>query len=156
VNTLSVRDNGARAMLARITAAQQPARVRVGVLDDAVKEDDGGGAPMSLLEVAAVHEFGAGHVPQRSFIRATVDLHTEEIQRLQQGLGLQIIRGEIDHTTALERLGIKVVAWVQNRIAAGIDPPNADSTIARKGSSKPLINTGQLRSSITHRVYREG
>lgn len=29
-------------------------------------------------------------------------------------------------------------------------PPNAPSTIAAKGSSKPLIDTGELRRSITH------
>jgi len=29
-------------------------------------------------------------------------------------------------------------------------PPNAPSTIARKGSDKPLIDTGELRRSITH------
>ena len=31
-------------------------------------------------------------------------------------------------------------------------PPLAESTIRRKGSSNPLIDTGQLRSSITWQV----
>ena len=35
---------------------------------------------------------------------------------------------------------------------AGIAPPLKPATIARKGSSTPLINTGQLRSAITWRV----
>lgn len=147
-------DKGARALLARL-ANQGRARVRVGVLDDAVKETkEGEPSGASLLEVAAYHEFGApaANVPQRSFIRATVDGKREEIAKLQKGLALQVLEGRVTHDVALERLGLKVVAWVQNRIAAGIDPPNAPATIERKGSSKPLINTGQLRSSVTHRV----
>jgi hypothetical protein len=31
-------------------------------------------------------------------------------------------------------------------------PPNAPSTIARKGSDRPLIDTGQLRRAITYVV----
>jgi hypothetical protein len=53
---------------------------------------------------------------------------------------------------ALDRLGAKVAALLQNRISAGIDPPNSAATIARKGSSKPLVDTGQLKAAITWRV----
>jgi hypothetical protein len=44
------------------------------------------------------------------------------------------------------------VGVIKQRIANGIAPPNSPYTIARKGSSKPLIDTGQLRNSITYQV----
>jgi len=31
-----------------------------------------------------------------------------------------------------------------------VAPPNAPATIARKGSSKPLVATGQLKSAISY------
>jgi len=155
VNTITDRDNGARALLARLEA-QRGARVRVGVLDDAAKRTEDGEGPMTLLEVAAVHEFGAGHVPQRSFIRATVDAREAEIRDLQRALSVQILRGDVEEDVALERLGAKVAAMCQNRIADGIAPELAPETIERKGSSKPLVDTGQLKAAITFRVYREG
>ena len=49
-------------------------------------------------------------------------------------------------------LGEKVVADVQRKIVALKDPPNAPSTIAKKGSANPLIDTGRLRQSIDFEV----
>jgi phage gpG-like protein len=129
--------------------------VRVGVLEEATKTSrEEEGSPLTLLEVAAIHEFGApaAGIPQRSFIRAGVDAQLPEIQRVQRALAAQTIRGALTLDVALDRLGAKVAALLQNRIAAGIDPPNSAATIARKGSSKPLVDTGQLKAAITWRV----
>lgn len=154
MSAVVVKDHGAAAMLARARSLRG-ARVKVGVLDDATKEGhDGGSVEMSLLEVAAVHEFGApsAGIPQRSFVRATVDEQRPEIERLQKALAAQVLAGKLDPSAALELLGAKVAAMVQTRIAAGIGPALKPETIARKGSSKPLVDTGQLRSSITWKV----
>lgn len=151
---VSVTDRGADGLLSRLRRAAG-ARVRVGVLEEATKatrEEEG--SPLTLLEVAAIHEFGApaAGIPQRSFIRAGVDTQLAEIQRVQRALAGQTIRGATTLDVALDRLGAKVAALLQNRIAAGIDPPNSPATIARKGSSKPLVDTGQLKAAITWRV----
>jgi hypothetical protein len=37
-------------------------------------------------------------------------------------------------------------------INAGIEPGLNERTIERKGSSKPLIDTGRLKGSITHEI----
>lgn len=152
---VTVTDRGADGLLSRLRRAAG-ARVRVGVLEEATKatrEEEG--SPLTLLEVAAIHEFGApaAGIPQRSFIRAGVDTQLAEIQRVQRALAGQTIRGAITLDVALDRLGAKVSALLQNRIAAGIDPPNSAATIARKGSSKPLVDTGQLKAAITWRVF---
>ncbi|ABS49795.1 MULTISPECIES: structural cement protein Gp24 [Yersinia pseudotuberculosis complex] len=43
-------------------------------------------------------------------------------------------------------------AYCQEAIEAGIQPGNADATIAAKGSATPLINHGMLKGVITHIV----
>lgn len=35
-------------------------------------------------------------------------------------------------------------------------PPNAPSTIAQKGSDRPLIDTGELRKSVAYVVVADG
>lgn len=159
---MSVRetDNGASKLLADLKAMGK-LTVRVGVLADGPKargSGSGKGAVASLVEVAALHEFGApaAGIPMRSFIRATVDLKRAEIEKVQAQLAAQVAAGKIDGRTALARLGAFVQGLIQARIAEGIGPALKPATVRRKKSSKPLINTGQLRSSITHLVGEGG
>lgn len=113
-------------------------------------EDEG----MSLIDVAVVHEFGAEFVgiPRRSFIRDWVDeneqAHADQTRKVAQA----VIAGKLDIETAMKRLGVLRQAEVQKRISDGIEPPLSPVTIARKGSSKPLIHTGQMRGAVTHKV----
>lgn len=135
------------------------------------------GTHLTVAQLATIHEFGKViHqprmrrtivIPERSFLRATVDAYREAIARRQVLLTQGYVLGKFELQGAMELLGMYVVGLVKQRIANGIAPPNRPSTIARKGSSKPLIDTGQLRNSITHKVevgpikrgaaeYREG
>jgi hypothetical protein len=63
-----------------------------------------------------------------------------------------VIEGKRTSDQVLEILGQRAVGQIQERIASGIAPANAPSTVAKKGSSTPLIDTGVLRSSITYQV----
>lgn len=146
------RDRGAQALRERLRAlSQSKRRVRVGVLVDAPKQGEAS-ASTSLMDVALAHEFGAPQagIPQRSFIRAGVDERRVEIDRLVRVLAVRVAKGQSAEEQALDLLGAKVAAWCQARIVAGIAPPLAESTLARKGGkTTPLILTGQLKSSIT-------
>ena len=129
--------------------------VRVGVLSDSPKrERDGETGALSLVEVAAVHEFGApsAGVPQRSFVRATVDAESAEITRLQETLGAQMLNGQVTEDQALSLIGAKVASMMQARITTNIPPPLKPETVDRKGSSVALVDTGQLKASITFAV----
>jgi phage gpG-like protein len=156
MSRVTVKDNGAAKLIAQARELAKGATVRVGVLDDATKQVEPGEEPskLSLLEVAAVHEFGApaAGIPQRSFIRATIDARRADIARLQLALAKQVLTGKLTPDQALEQMGAKVAAWCQTRIAEGIGPALKPATIARKKSSKPLVDTGQLKSAITYRV----
>lgn len=52
----------------------------------------------------------------------------------------------------LPKIGAVAVANVQVYMTELKSPPNAASTIARKGSSNPLISSGVLRSSVDMKV----
>lgn len=138
-------------------ALERPSAVLIGVQGkDADAPHKGGleealAAPKTVAEVANDHEFGIG-VPERSWLRAYVDAAQEEIRRdLSQAMA-KVVAGEWDTERALEIVGMKHVAKIQERIRNGIEPPNSPVTIARKGSSVPLIDTGQFRSAITHLI----
>jgi len=149
-------DRGAGELVKRLRAlAQSTRRVKVGILSDAPKKARKGSAgKLSLLEVAIVHEFGApaANIPQRSFIRATIDERAADIARLQRVVAQRVAMGKITEEQGLAQIGAKVAGWIKARIADGIAPPLAESTVRRKKSTKPLVDTGQLRSAITHAV----
>lgn len=55
----------------------------------------------------------------------------------------------------LEAVGLVAVGAVKQYMTELKTPPNAASTIRKKGSSNPLIDTGAMRASVTHAVTAE-
>jgi len=110
---------------------------------------------LTVLEVAAVHEFGSETVPERSFLRGWFDENIERAREALRVLMVQVVEGRLRPETALNRFGLWLQAEIQKRIAEGIPPPLAEITIERKGSSVPLIDKGQLRSSVTFKVEKD-
>jgi len=141
------KDKGMRVLLKALSAAKTPV-VAVGVLGDGGKYDDDG---PTVLQVATEHEFGIG-VPKRSFIRDTVDINRDKILKRLRNAARVSLKDPNGSAVAMARIGLYVEGVIKRRIAAGISPANSQETIDRKGSSKPLIDTGQLRNSIASEV----
>ncbi len=101
---------------------------------------------------------GAGvHVPERSFIRSTVDAKKNGEWRIAaEELRKEMIEGRMTTDRALGLMGLRIKKDIQEKIRSQVPPPNAASTIAAKGSDHPLINTGQLLNGIDFEVHREG
>lgn len=91
-------------------------------------------------------------IPERSFIRSTIDRNLRRYQKLTRTLGGKIYEGKLKRPQALDLLGLKVVADMQSTITRGVPPPNKASTVRRKGSSKPLVYRRFLLRSIKHKV----
>lgn len=143
------RDKGAKALKARIKGMKAQ-RLTVGIHSDV--GGNGTETPgVSLLEVATANEFGTEEIPERSFIRGYVDEKERVIPKILKLEAEKVIKGD-PPAEALSRAGVFIRAGIQARIAQGIDPENSPATIARKGSSTPLIDTGQLRASIDLKV----
>jgi len=119
---------------------------KVGVQQGEIREDG-----TNLVTVAAANEFGVpGHIPARPFIRSTRDGQATGVDRKGDRGIRSIFSGNDTTKSFLGKLGEWFEAKVKKKIVDLREPPNAPSTIARKGSSNPLIDTGQLRASIRH------
>lgn len=119
-----------------------------------IHEAEGGAqnGSATILDIAVWNEFGTSRIPPRSFIRAWFDENKSEVESMWKSAMRAVAKGKLSKQNALDQFGLYCVGQIQARMAAGVPPPNADSTVRRKGSSTPLIDTGQLRSSVTHRT----
>jgi hypothetical protein len=144
---ISDKDHGAKARLAELNSGLQ--KLSVGFHADAGARDDDSG--LSVIDVVTFHEFGLG-VPRRSIVADWVEQNRSEIERQVKRVSELVAAGKLTKAQALNQLGLWAQGSMQARVSQGIPPPLAQSTIDRKGSSVPLINTGQTRASITYRV----
>lgn len=109
---------------------------------------------------AATNEFGTDRagpnrnitIPERSFLRAGVDENKNEFRTFLESKAVRIVLGKESKERVLSKLGALAQGKIQSRIAQGRFTPNAPLTIRIKGSTKPLIDTGRLRQSITWRI----
>lgn len=118
-----------------------------GAKADAPHGDDG----LTVADVVSFNEFGLG-VPERSVIRATLDDNEGPLLKLTADFGRRVVLDGMTPEQALGAVGLYAVGLMQERISIGVAPPNAPSTIKRKGSSKPWVDTGQVRQSFSHKV----
>lgn len=136
-------------LLKALHKAKKLNHVAVGIVEDKAHDDK-----FSMAELAAVHEYGSkdSHIPERSFIRSTVDKNQKRYQKLLSMLGGKILEQKLSAKQAMTQLGEVVSADMKETINAGIDPALNPATIKRKGSSKALIHTGRLKGNISHEV----
>lgn len=153
-SSVRVKDHGYDALMKRMRDATKGAKVTVGIHEEegVAPEGDSGA---TVAEVAAMHEFGLGQ-EQRSFVRAYVDANEAQLNDDMRKIGQAVVSGQLSSTQqGLERFGLKVVGGMQTFISDGqVQPADKPATIARKGSSTPLLDDGILRSSITHKVEK--
>jgi hypothetical protein len=62
----------------------------------------------------------------------------------------------IDFKGPHDRALIKIENAIDKKMLSGVPPPNAESTIKKKGSSKTLIDTGEMLGHVTHKQTEEG
>lgn len=157
-------DRGMRAAVRRVLRASR-ASVSIGVHGDSPSYVRGQSEPATGPQVAAFQEFGTldmygvseptrgrAGVPQRSYIRSTVDENLGLYRRIEANAVGRIVDGTMEPKRAMGLIGEKVKADIQRKIVELDDPPNTEATIEAKGSSNPLIDTGQLRQSIQYKV----
>ena len=97
-------------------------------------------------------------IPPRPFIQPSLNKHSDQITRsLERAAKRNLKEGKSGLTDELAKLGLRCQNWIRRWFTDPENgwPPNAPGTIKAKGSSKPLINTGELRKSITY-VIRKG
>lgn len=97
-----------------------------------------------VTTVARENDKGTKRIPERPFmIPAGIKAANKTIN-----ITVSSIVSGMDEKQALSRAGILFKNAIQREITDLKEPPNAESTILKKGSSNPLIDTGLMRSKV--------
>lgn len=104
-----------------------------------------------VASVASWNEFGSNRVPERSFIRRAMRIVEPDIKEVME----RHMRGQsgLPDQAVADEIGQLVSDEIKRQIVEVKSPPNAPSTIAKKSSSQPLIDTGFMRQSATWKTF---
>lgn len=116
------------------------------------KEPDGASTAM----IAAVHEYGVPHkgIPERPFMRTSLEKNRGKRKALNEQNLKKVLNGGMSVDAALGQLGLMASSDIKQEIKNGSFAPLKPATTKRKGSSKPLIDTGQMRQSVTYELEK--
>lgn len=103
----------------------------------------------SNIMKAIWNEFGTRRIPARPFVRTSWRNNRNKYLAMCRADAKQIFAGTMTVQRSLNRIGVIAQGDMQMSVTTGGWTPNAPSTIRRKGSSRPLIDTGKMRQSIT-------
>lgn len=107
-----------------------------------------------VAQVALANEYGVPehNVPPRPFMWRTVDGNAKKWAKMVQNELPQMKK--MDLKTMVKRIASVAVRDMQRTIDELQYPPNAQSTINAKGFNNPLIDSGQMRDSVTWRLAK--
>ena len=101
-----------------------------------------------MLDIAVYNHFGTSTIPARPFISDCAEKNAGQIQEAQKRLVYRVYQGSLSADGALAELGAWYVNVQKGHILHGGWTPNAPATVKRKGSNKPLVDTGQLVNTV--------
>lgn len=148
------KDHGYDALLKRLYDQLRTA-VTVGIHDDVGAQVHDSTNPKSptVGEVALWLEYGTKNAPRRSIVGDWSDENEAKNKALIRTMAAAFLSGRVRSLTeAATLIGEKFKGSMVRRYSAGIPPPNTPSTIKRKGSSTPGIETGKVLRSIDYKV----
>lgn len=125
--------------------------VRVGYQAGEAADDDG----VDMCDIAMWNELGTSRSPARPFLRQTVENNESKINAFCSREAKKIFEGGTAEQ-CLEKIGTFMKGLVQKTIRDGEFEQNAPSTIRKKGSDHPLIDTGRLRQSVNYHIKERG
>ena len=107
---------------------------------------------VSMASIAAMNEFGTTHIPARPFMTTSFDENKQRINNAIANEYDKIVLGDSTVKKSLNLIGLEMTRLIQMKIRSIYYPPNSPATIKAKGSSKPLIDFGQMVQSVRHKV----
>ncbi len=120
-----------------------------------------GDSSLSNAALGLIHEFGSisKNIPARSFLRMPIMMKGKDITTQMSGSSVRNAVESGNFKKVFQILGIIGEGLVKSAFSTGGFgqwAENKPATIRRKGSAAPLIDTGQLRRSITSDVKNKG
>lgn len=130
-------------------------RVEVGILaEEGAQLVDHGDA--TLAQIAHWNEYGTMRIPARPAFRQFMagdfsaqagSQLTEDLKAADTPEGCEL---------ALARFGERMAEGLWQAIDHFMIPPNAESTVKKKGFNKPLIESGHMRDSVAWELSKNG
>lgn len=153
---------------ALVKAMSAPAPVvRVGILGQkSVRQSEGGAedskagkeGELNNAEIGVFHEFGTEKMPMRSFLRVPIAEHLEKRMESSGALDKDVLKETIASKTLLPYMK-KVAVLAEGIVTDAFDTGGfgkwAPSDMSQKANHQTLVETQQLRNSITSDV-KEG
>lgn len=137
-------DNIARAKRARVAVGLPKEKVGGQIYENG----------LSIFSIGAIHEYGLGNSPERSFLRVPFSIKADEVNDYIALQFEKVFEGRaVDK--ALGLVGVKAVNISIGAFTSqgyGTWPDITPETKRRKESSQVLIDTGTLRNSISFAV----
>lgn len=137
--------------LSKIAKNAKKARLTAGFYKDAKYED---GTPVA--QVAAANNFGTqdsgGFIPPRPFFTAAVTANKDKwVEHYGKALG----KSDFNVERSAKLVGEEMRADIVDSINNWADPPNAESTIEKKGRNAPLKDTYHMMRSVGYQYNDE-
>lgn len=142
------------------TSISGPRRVKIGF--------PAGKADTDNINKAVWNEFGTkgsgkpfktprgggfgGPIPERPFMRNSVRQNRSKYRDMLKSSAVKILRGDTALIKVMHGLGIVGHGDIQAEITSLMSPPNSPLTVELKGSSKPLVDSGEMFDAVTYKV----
>ncbi len=144
---------GAKLMVALKRITGQVANnkaVKVGFQDGATyPQAEGAGNPVYVAQVAFWDEYGTKRAPARPFFRTMI---TAKSPKWGDNLARLLKASDYNVEQSLGLMGEAIKDQLQDSILNGGWQANAESTIAKKGFDKPLVEHGIMYRNVTYAV----
>lgn len=91
-------------------------------------------------------------IPERSFLRAGYDKNKNNIAKKASQIISYALYGEMNEEEFFKLIGLIMKSNIQDYARDLSAPANHSYTVKQKGSTNPLINTGDMINSISYEV----
>lgn len=88
-------------------------------------------------------------IPERSFLRNGHDENADRVLKQTERALSQVVAGKMSVDDMLDLYGQQMSTAIKKYARDLSKPPNHPYTVEQKGSSNPLVDTGQMIESIT-------
>jgi phage gpG-like protein len=140
--------------LLKALKGKQPT-AKVGILGGEGRSD----GSLSNSEIGAFHEFGTSKVPQRSFLRIPLTANLNKALEQSGAFDPETLREVVNNGTItpwLEKVAVVAEGIVLDAFDTGGNGLWPPSDMTHKKNKQTLIETQQLRNSISHEVKEAG
>lgn len=91
------------------------------------------------------------HIPERSFLRAGYDMHRDDVLKKANILLAEVAAGNMTADTVYKEVGLELSSKIKDYARDLREPPNHPFTLDQKGTSNPLVESGNMIEGITWR-----